>query len=70
MSNFEVAALRYAEKHEHQDGDSMPRDERRAWVAAIEYARSKGVGDNSVKVDFAVFCDGRTDLDAAWEEWV
>lgn len=69
MSNFEVAALRYAAKFEPQAGDSMPLVTRQAWVAAIEYARSMGEDDNSMKVDFAIHCDGRTDLDAAWEEW-
>lgn len=69
MSKFESAALRYADKHKFQAGDSMPCVERRAWVAAIEYARSMGMDDNADKVDFAVFCHGRTDLDNAWSEY-
>ena len=68
-SKFEVAALRYADKHDFHDGDSMSRDERHAWVAALEYARSMGVDDPPLKVDFAIFCNYRTDLDNAWEEW-
>jgi hypothetical protein len=70
MSKYEVAALHYADEQGHREGDSMPPEERRAWIAALEYARSMGVDDNAAKVDFAIFCNKRTDLDNAWEEYL
>lgn len=69
MSKFEVAAFRYADDFQYQDGDTMPRAERRAWVAALEYAKLMGLLETAARVDFAVFCDKRTDLDGAWNEW-
>jgi hypothetical protein len=69
MTAFQVAAMRHADNHDYHDDDSMPRAERHAWVAAIEYARSMGEDNNAAKVDFAIFCQGRTDLDDAWAEW-
>ena len=69
VSRMQVAALRYADNFEYQVGDSMPRVERRAWVAALEYAKQMGLHDNAQKVEFALYCHGRTDLDNAWGEW-
>ena len=69
MSKHQAAALLYAENYKLDEGDSMAPEKRRAWIAAIEYARSMGVDDNSQKVDFAIHCDGRTDLDNAWDEY-
>jgi hypothetical protein len=71
-SKHEVAALRYADDFVATSDlhlDTMPREERRAWVAALEYARSMGEEDTAARVDFAIHCNGRTDLDNAWEEW-
>lgn len=65
-----MAALIYAaEKFQPDPEDKMPLVTRRAWVAALEYARSVGEDDLCGRVDFAIFCDGRTDLDAAYDEW-
>lgn len=69
MSDLQAAALSYADNFQQQDGDSMSREERHAWVAALEYAKSKGIENNAKRVDFAVFCQKRTDLDAAWNQW-
>jgi hypothetical protein len=66
---YEAAALRYAAEFQQAEGDTMPRAERQAWVAALEYARSRGVDNNAQRVDFAIHCDGRLDLDTAWGEW-
>ena len=66
---YEVAAIRFAEQQPYQDGDAMSREERTAWIAAIEYARSMGVENNADKVDFAIHCNGTTDLDGAWDDW-
>ena len=68
-TKYQIAALRYAENFEPSPDDKMTREERLAWVAAIEYARSVGEDDPCGRVEFAIFCDGRTDLDAAYDEW-
>ena len=69
MSDLQTAALSYADNFQYHEGDSMPRAERHAWVAALEYAKSKGIENNAKRVDFAIFCRKRTDLDNAWNEW-
>ena len=69
MSKHQAAALLYAENYKLDEGDSMAPEKRRAWIAAIEYARSMGVDETCDRVEFAVFCDKRTDLDNAWGEW-
>lgn len=69
MKDFQSQAIRHADNHDYLDDDSMPRAERHAWVAALHYAKLRGVADTATRVDFGVFCAGRTDLDAAWEEW-
>lgn len=69
MSDLQTAALSYADNFQYRAEDTMPRDERNAWVAALEYAKSKGIESNAARVDFAIFCRKRTDLDTAWSEW-